>query len=71
MTLPAETYDQELMRRIKGKDLLIADDLARGHLAGAPSLSPLGINIVEVHNGLEDQLLMHWKEQGGIWRMSC
>jgi two-component system chemotaxis response regulator CheV len=65
MTLPAETYDQELMRRIKGKDLLIADDSHVAISQVRQVLSPLGINIVEVHNGLEAyQLLMHWKEQG-------
>lgn len=65
MTLPAETYDQELMRRIKGKDLLIADDSHVAISQVRQVLSPLGINIVEVHNGLEAyQLLMHWKEEG-------
>lgn len=65
MNLSDDSYDQELIEAIRGKDILIVDD---SHVAIEQMrhvLGPLGLNIVEAHNGLEAwQLLMHWKEQG-------
>lgn len=65
MALGEEAYDKELMAAIKGKDILIVDD---SHVAIAQMkqvLVPMGINIIEAHNGLEAyQMLMHWKAEG-------
>lgn len=65
MSLPDETYDKVLMAKIKGRDILIADDSHVAIQQVRQVLSPLGVNIIEAHNGLEAyQLLMHWKEEG-------
>ncbi|MFY9178755.1 MAG: chemotaxis protein CheV [Venatoribacter sp.] len=64
MTLPEDAYDKELMAKIKGKDILIADDSHVAINQVRQILEPLGVNIVETHNGLEAyQLLMHWKAE--------
>lgn len=63
--LSAESYDQELIEQIRGKDILIVDDSHVAIEQMRQVLGPLGLNIVEANNGLEAyQLLMHWKEEG-------
>jgi two-component system chemotaxis response regulator CheV len=65
LDLSEDLYDQELLARIKNKDILIVDDshVALGQMKQV--LTPMGLNIIEANNGLEAyQMLMHWKEQG-------
>ncbi|MBQ0780818.1 chemotaxis protein CheV [Thalassolituus sp.] len=63
--LSPEIYDKELLERIHGKDILIVDDSKVAIEQMKQVLVPMGLNIIEAHNGLEAyQLLMHWKEQG-------
>jgi two-component system chemotaxis response regulator CheV len=65
LNLSEEAYDKELMARIKGKDILIVDDSHVAIHQMRQVLEPMGMNIIEAHNGLEAyQLLMHWKEEG-------
>ena len=65
MQLSSEVYDQELLERIKGKDILIVDDSAVALQQMRSVLEPMGLNIIQANNGLEAyQLLMHWKEEG-------
>jgi len=63
--LSEDEYDKELMDAINGKDILIVDDSHVAIEQMRSVLGPMGLNIVEAHNGLEAyQLLMHWKEEG-------
>lgn len=63
--LSSDVYDQELLERIKGKDILIVDDSAVALQQMRSVLEPMGLNIVQANNGLEAyQLLAHWKEEG-------
>lgn len=63
--LGSEAYDQELLEVIRGKDILIVDDSHVAIEQMRQVLGPMGLNIVEAHNGLEAyQLLMYWKDQG-------
>src|SRR5690554_1718887 len=65
LNLSEEAYDKELMARIKGKDILIVDDSHVAIHQMRQVLEPMGMNIIEAHNGLEAyQLLIHWKEEG-------
>ena len=65
MKLSDDVYDQELLQRIKGKDILIVDDSSVALQQMHSVLEPMGLNIVQANNGLEaHQLLMHWKEMG-------
>lgn len=65
LDLAEDAYDSELLERIKGKDVLIVDDSQVAIQQMRQVLTPMGVNIVEAHNGLEAyQLLMHWKEDG-------
>ena len=65
MTLTSDAYDQELLEVIRGKDILIVDDSSVALQQMRQVLAPMGMNIVEAHNGLEAyQLLMHWKQEG-------
>lgn len=57
--------DKELIDRIKGKQILIADDsqVALNQVTGV--LEKLGIDVVATHNGLEAyQVLEAWKAEG-------
>lgn len=59
-----EWIDKELVERIKGKQILIADDsqVALNQVAGV--LEKLGIDVVATHNGLEAyQVLEAWKAE--------
>lgn len=63
--LGEDAYDQELLEAIRGKDILIVDDSSVAIEQMKTVLTPMGLNIVVAHNGLEAyQLLMHWKEEG-------
>ncbi|MDF1764265.1 MAG: chemotaxis protein CheV [Oleibacter sp.] len=63
--LPPEVYDEELLTQVCGKDILIVDDSSVAIAQMRTVLAPMGMNIIEAHNGLEAyQLLMHWKEEG-------
>ncbi|MAK90136.1 MAG: chemotaxis protein CheW [Oleibacter sp.] len=63
--LSDDAYDNELREAIKGKDILIVDDSHVAIEQMRSVLGPMGLNIVEAHNGLEAyQQLMHWKEEG-------
>lgn len=65
LNLSEEAYDKELLTQIKGKDILIVDDSHVAIHQMRQVLEPMGMNIIEAHNGLEAyQLLMHWKEEG-------
>lgn len=65
MNLADDAYDRELLDRIKGKDILIVDDSHVAIQQMRMVLEPMGLNIIEAHNGLEAyQLLNHWKEEG-------
>lgn len=65
LNLSEEAYDKELLAQIKGKDILIVDDSHVAIHQMRQVLEPMGMNIIEAHNGLEAyQLLMHWKEEG-------
>ncbi|OUS40201.1 chemotaxis protein CheW [Oleispira antarctica] len=60
-----EWIDKELIDRIKGKQILIADDsqVALNQVSGV--LEKLGIDVVATHNGLEAyQVLEAWKAEG-------
>ncbi len=60
-----EWIDHELLKIIKGKQVLIADDsqVALNQVAGV--LDRLGVDVVATHNGLEAyQVLESWKAQG-------
>ena len=64
-SLGSDAYDQELLEVIRGKDILIVDDSHVAIEQMRQVLGPMGLNIVEAHNGLEAyQLLMYWKDQG-------
>lgn len=57
--------DKELVEKIKGKQILIADDsqVALNQVSGV--LTKLGIDVVATHNGLEAyQILEAWKAEG-------
>lgn len=59
-----EWIDKELVERIKGKQILIADDsqVALNQVTGV--LEKLGIDVVATHNGLEAyQVLEAWKAE--------
>jgi len=63
--LSDDAYDNELREAIKGKDILIVDDSHVAIEQMRSVLGPMGLNIIEAHNGLEAyQQLMHWKEEG-------
>lgn len=65
MQLGEEAYDTDLLSQVKGHDILIVDDssVALGQMKQV--LKPMGLNVIEAHNGLEAyQLLMHWKAEG-------
>ena len=60
-----EWVDKDLIDRIKGKQILIADDsqVALNQVTGV--LQKLGIDVVATHNGLEAyQVLEAWKAEG-------
>jgi two-component system chemotaxis response regulator CheV len=60
-----EWIDADLANRIKGKQILIADDsqVALNQVSGV--LEKLGIDVVATHNGLEAyQVLEAWKAEG-------
>jgi len=60
-----EWIDVELVERIKGKQILIADDsqVALNQVTGV--LDKLGIDVVTTHNGLEAyQVIEAWKAEG-------
>lgn len=60
-----EWIDNDLVERIKGKQILIADDsqVALNQVSGV--LEKLGIDVVVTHNGLEAyQVLEAWKAEG-------
>ena len=57
--------DQDVLARIKGKEVLVADDsqVALNQVKGV--LDVLGVNVIEAHNGLEAyQILESWKAEG-------
>jgi len=65
MDLGDDVYDSELLARVKGKDILIVDDSSVALEQMKQVLRPMGLNVIEAHNGLEAyQLLMHWKAEG-------
>lgn len=65
MTLDDEAYDKELLAAIAGKEVLIVDDSHVALQQMRQVLMPMGVNIIEAHNGLEAyQMLMHWKAEG-------
>lgn len=63
--LSEDAYDQELLEKIAGKDILIVDDSHVALQQIRQVLAPMGLNIVQANNGLEAyQLLTHWKAEG-------
>jgi two-component system chemotaxis response regulator CheV len=63
--LTEESYNRSLLEKVRGKDILIVDDSKVAIEQMKQVLTPMGLNIVEAHNGLEAyQTLMHWKEEG-------
>ena len=63
--LSADAYDDELLEKVRGKDILLVDDSHVAIQQMCQVLEPMGLNIIEANNGLEAyQLLMHWKEEG-------
>ena len=63
--LSEESYNRSLLEKVRGKDILIVDDSKVAIEQMKQVLTPMGLNIVEAHNGLEAyQTLMHWKEEG-------
>lgn len=63
--LSEDAYDQELLERVAGKDILIVDDSHVALQQIRQVLNPMGLNIVQANNGLEAyQLLNHWKAEG-------
>jgi len=63
--LSADAYDDVLLEKVRGKDILIVDDSHVAIQQMRQVLEPMGLNIIEANNGLEAyQLLMHWKEEG-------
>ncbi|TNC91637.1 chemotaxis protein CheV [Thalassolituus sp.] len=65
MQLEDDAFDRPLLDRVAGKKILIVDDssVALGQMKQV--LNPMGLEVIEAHNGLEAyQLLMHWKAEG-------
>lgn len=63
--LSEESYNRSLLEKVRGKDILIVDDSKVAIEQMKQVLTPMGLNIVEAHNGLEAyQTLMQWKEEG-------
>lgn len=63
--LSEESYDRNVLDKVRGKDILIVDDSKVAIEQMRQVLAPMGLNIIEAHNGLEAyQTLMHWKEEG-------
>ena len=60
-----EVIDRELIERVKGKEILIADDSQVAISQVRSVLEALNIKVVEAHNGLEAyQILESWKAEG-------
>lgn len=65
MQLANDIYNTELLDKVRGKDILIVDDSSVAIEQMRSVLAPMGLNIVEAHNGLEAyQTLMSWKAEG-------
>jgi len=60
-----DVIDRELIERVKGKEILIADDSQVAISQVRSVLEALNIKVVEAHNGLEAyQILESWKAEG-------
>jgi len=60
-----DVIDRELIERVKGKEILIADDSQVAIAQVRTVLEALDIKVVEAHNGLEAyQILESWKAEG-------
>jgi two-component system chemotaxis response regulator CheV len=60
-----DVIDRELIERVKGKEILIADDSQVAITQVRTVLEALDIKVVEAHNGLEAyQILESWKAEG-------
>ncbi|WP_221794756.1 chemotaxis protein CheV [Oceanobacter mangrovi] len=63
--LSDDVYEVDVLDRVRGKKILIVDDSRVALDQMRQVLEPMGLEVVEVRNGLDAyQLLMHWKETG-------